>query len=113
MLYIRFTVVPKKEFLYLVICTIHSQVELSDKIKEFIAPIKQHIEADGGSVEFIEVTEDLIVKIKLSGSVKPCEDCPDPMKYCTPCIMDTRHLQSEIRRHLTESFSELNGIEYD
>ena len=70
-------------------------MELSDKIKEFIAPIKQHIEADGGSVEFIEVTEDLIVKIKLSGSVKPCEDCPDPMKYCTPCIMDTRHLKKE------------------
>ena len=88
-------------------------MELSDKIKQFIAPIKQHIEADGGSVEFIEVTEDLIVKIKLSGSVKPCEDCPDPMKYCTPCIMDTRHLKKKIRRHLTESFSELNGIEYD
>ena len=44
----------------------------SDKIKEFIAPIKKHIEADGGSVEFIEVTEDLVVRIKLSGSTKPC-----------------------------------------
>ena len=85
----------------------------SDKIKESIDPIKQHIEGDGGRVEFIELTEDLVVRLKVSGSTKPCFDCPDPMKYCTPCIMDTRHLQSEIRRHLTESFSELNGIEYD
>ena len=43
----------------------------SDKIKESIDPIKQHIEGDGGSVEFIELTEDLIVRLKVSGSTKP------------------------------------------
>ena len=87
-------------------------MELSDKIKNLL-PYQTAYRSDGGSVEFIELTEDLIVKIKLSGSVKPCEDCPDPMKYCTPCIMDTRHLKKELTRELTESFSELNGIEYD
>lgn len=85
----------------------------SDKVKESIDPIKSHIEADGGSVEFIELTEDLIVKLKVAGSVKPCYDCPDPMNYCHPCIMDTKHVQSELKRHLTESFPEINGVEYD
>ena len=61
-------------------------MELSDKIKESIDPIKKHIEGDGGSVEFIELTDNLIVKLKVSGSTKPCFDCPDPMKYCTPCF---------------------------
>ena len=85
----------------------------SDSIVQFIDPIKDHIEADGGSVEFIELTEDSIVRLKVAGSTKPCHDCPDPMNYCNPCIMVTDHLKMDLKRSLLISFPEINGVEYD
>ena len=42
------------------------------KINQAIEQLRPFLHADGGDMEFIELTEDAIVKVKLLGS---CSDC--------------------------------------
>jgi len=47
--------------------------KMEEEVKKAIDEIRPHLQADGGDVEFIEVTEDGVVKVKLLGA---CEGCP-------------------------------------
>lgn len=44
-----------------------------DRVNKAIETIRPYLQADGGDVILQEVTEDLVVKVKLSGA---CEGCP-------------------------------------
>lgn len=44
-----------------------------EKVKEVIDKIRPGLQADGGDLELIEVTDDGIVKVKLLGA---CHGCP-------------------------------------
>jgi len=44
-----------------------------EEVKKAIDEIRPHLQADGGDVELVEVTEDGVVKVKLLGA---CEGCP-------------------------------------
>lgn len=46
---------------------------MEEEVKKAIEEIRPHLQADGGDVEFVEVTEDGVVKVKLLGA---CEGCP-------------------------------------
>ncbi len=48
------------------------------KIQEALELIRPYLQADGGDISLIEVSDDLIVKVKLLGS---CNGCP--MSYQT------------------------------
>jgi Fe-S cluster biogenesis protein NfuA len=43
------------------------------KINNALDRIRPYLEADGGDISLTEVTEDLVVKVKLHGA---CEGCP-------------------------------------
>jgi len=47
--------------------------EMEEKIKKTIEWVRPFLQADSGDVEFVEVTEDGIVKVRLTGA---CEVCP-------------------------------------
>jgi Fe-S cluster biogenesis protein NfuA len=47
--------------------------ELETKVKNVLNQIRPYLQADGGDVEFIEMTEDNIVNIRLLGM---CGNCP-------------------------------------
>ena len=47
------------------------------KIKKAIDSVRPYLKADGGDVELIEVTDELIVKVKL---VCACDGCPFSMQ---------------------------------
>ena len=47
--------------------------EILDKIKHAIEVVRPYLVSDGGDVELIEVTGDLIVKVRLIGA---CQGCP-------------------------------------
>ncbi len=47
--------------------------EMEEKIKKTIESVRPFLQADSGDVELVEVTEDGIVKVKLTGA---CEVCP-------------------------------------
>jgi Fe-S cluster biogenesis protein NfuA len=43
------------------------------KVKEIIEQLRPYLQADGGDLSFVELTEDNIVKVKLRGA---CGSCP-------------------------------------
>ncbi len=50
-----------------------SKEEILAKINKGIETIRPYLVADGGDVEFVEVTTDNVVKVRLLGS---CSGCP-------------------------------------
>ena len=47
--------------------------EVLEKINTAIEKIRPYLQADGGDIVVIDVSDDLIVKVQLTGS---CESCP-------------------------------------
>jgi Fe-S cluster biogenesis protein NfuA len=47
--------------------------ELETKVKNVLDQIRPYLQADGGDVEFIEMTEDKVVNVRLLGM---CGTCP-------------------------------------
>jgi Fe-S cluster biogenesis protein NfuA len=50
--------------------------ELMQKINLAIESVRPYLKADGGDVELIDLTEDFIVKVRLTGA---CDGCPFSM----------------------------------
>jgi Fe-S cluster biogenesis protein NfuA len=50
---------------------------LKDSVLEALAEIRPALEADGGDVELVEVTDDGVVKVRLTGA---CHGCPMGMQ---------------------------------
>jgi Fe-S cluster biogenesis protein NfuA len=45
---------------------------MKEKVKEIIDKIRPSLQADGGDVELVDVTEDGVVKVRLLGACKGC-----------------------------------------
>ena len=43
-----------------------------NKIEEALATIRPYLESDGGDINLVEVTDDMIVKVKLIGACSSC-----------------------------------------
>ena len=50
--------------------------DLMQKIASAIETVRPYLKADGGDVELIDVTDDLVVKVRLTGA---CDGCPFSM----------------------------------
>lgn len=53
--------------------SIESREELTSKVKNVIEQIRPYLQADGGDIHFLELTEDNVVNVDLQGS---CGSCP-------------------------------------
>ena len=52
--------------------------DLINRVEDALDTVRPYLEADRGNIEVVEITDDLIVKVKLTGT---CETCP--MSYMT------------------------------
>jgi len=43
------------------------------KVEDILSQIRPHLQADGGDIQLIEVTEDNVVRVELKGA---CGSCP-------------------------------------
>jgi Fe-S cluster biogenesis protein NfuA len=50
-----------------------SKQEATKKVKHALNSVRPYLKADGGDVELIELTDDLVVKVRLTGA---CDGCP-------------------------------------
>lgn len=50
-----------------------NRLELTTKVKNVIDQIRPYLQADGGDIQFIELTDDNVVNVELQGS---CGSCP-------------------------------------
>lgn len=46
---------------------------MKEKVEELINKIRPNLQADGGDIELVEVSEDGVVKVRLQGA---CHGCP-------------------------------------
>ncbi|MDY7001173.1 MAG: NifU family protein [Thermodesulfobacteriota bacterium] len=71
---------------------------MREKVEETLAKVRPMLQADGGDVELVEVTENGIVKVRLQGACKGC-----PMAQVT--------LKNGIERFLMKEIPEVKGVE--
>ncbi len=70
---------------------------MNEKIKEALDQIRPALQADGGDVQIVEVTEDGRVKVKLVGA-------------CGHCPMSTMTLKMGIEKRLKERIPEVKEV---
>lgn len=71
---------------------------MKDKVEKALADIRPGLQADGGDVELVEVTDDGTVKVKLTGA-------------CAGCPMSTLTLKMAIEKRLKEQIPEVKAVE--
>ena len=71
---------------------------MEEKIKEAIRQIRPVLQIDGGDIEFVELTEDNIVKVRLQG-------------HCAGCPGAQMTIKGVVERLLKESYPEIQGVE--
>ena len=71
---------------------------MKEKVEKVLDEIRPGLQADGGDVELVDVTEDGIVKVKLTGA-------------CAGCPMSTLTLKMAIEKKLKEKIPEVKTVE--
>jgi Fe-S cluster biogenesis protein NfuA len=71
---------------------------LADRVRRVIELIRPAVQADGGDIEFIGVTPDNTVQIRMHGA-------------CVGCPSSTVTLQTGIERNLKAHIPEIRGLE--
>ena len=49
-----------------------NKIEIEEKVRSVLLELRPFFEADGGNIEFVEITDDGILKVELLGA---CSDC--------------------------------------
>ncbi|MGI5816889.1 MAG: NifU family protein [Armatimonadota bacterium] len=65
--------------------------ELLEQVEAALAKVRPSLEADGGGVELVDVTEDGIAEVRLQGACKGC-----PMSQMTLAMGIGRVLRQEV-----------------
>ncbi len=71
---------------------------MKEKVEAALAKVRPGLQADGGDVELVEVTEAGVVRVRLTGACKGC-----PMSRLT--------LKNGIERMLLQEIPELKAVE--
>ncbi|MCX6300580.1 MAG: NifU family protein [Bacteroidia bacterium] len=50
---------------------------IKERVKKALERVRPYLQSDGGDIELLEVTEDLSVKVRLTGA---CHGCPYSMQ---------------------------------
>lgn len=51
----------------------NKKTEITEKVRAIIDQLRPYLQADGGDIAFMEMTDDLVVKVRLHGA---CGTCP-------------------------------------
>ena len=71
---------------------------MEQKIIEALGKIRPFLQRDGGDIEFVELTEDMIVKVRLQG-------------HCAGCPGAQMTIKGVVDRILKESYPEIKAVE--
>ena len=74
------------------------EVTIKERVEKLLAEIRPSLQADGGDVELVEITEDNVVMVRLTG-------------HCGGCPMAQMTLKNGIERYLRQSLPEIKGVE--
>ncbi len=71
---------------------------MREAVEQALNKVRPMLQADGGDVELVEVTEEGVVKVRLTGA---CKGCP----------MSTMTLKMGIERYLKKEVPEVKAVE--
>lgn len=71
---------------------------MKEKVEKVLADIRPGLQADGGDVELVDVSDDGVVKVRLTGA-------------CAGCPMSTMTLKIAIEQRLKEKIPEVKAVE--
>ncbi|MCR9017372.1 NifU family protein [Aquiflexum gelatinilyticum] len=71
---------------------------LSERIEAALDSIRPYLEADGGNVRIVEVTDDFILRLELTGT-------------CSSCPMSTMTLKAGVEEAIKRSVPEITKVE--
>lgn len=71
---------------------------MQEKVENALAKVRSFLQADGGDVELVEVTEEGVVRVKLTGA-------------CSGCPMASMTLKTGIEKILKEEVPEVKRVE--
>lgn len=72
--------------------------EIEDKIKEVLEQLRPYLQADGGDLALAEITDDMVVKVRLVGA-------------CGSCPMRTMTLKAGVENTLKRQVPEVKSVE--
>jgi Fe-S cluster biogenesis protein NfuA len=64
---------------------------MKERVQAVLEKIRPNLQADGGDVELVDVSEDGVVRVRLTGACKGC-----PMSQMTLKMGIQRYLQREV-----------------
>ena len=71
---------------------------MEEKIKDAIGQIRQFMQRDGGDIEFVELTDDNVVRVRLQG-------------HCAGCPGAQMTIKGVVERIIKESYPEIKSVE--
>ncbi|MDR2351153.1 MAG: NifU family protein [Endomicrobium sp.] len=75
-----------------------TEMILKEKVEKALESVRPHLQADGGNVELITVSDDGIVKVKLTGA-------------CGSCPMSAMTLQYGVTNAIKEAVPEVKEVQ--
>lgn len=72
-------------------------MHLIDRIEDTLSQLRPYLEADSGNVSFVELTDEMIVKVRLEGA-------------CSSCSMSNMTLKAGIEQSLLKAIPEIKGV---
>jgi Fe-S cluster biogenesis protein NfuA len=72
--------------------------ELHEKVSKAIDGVRPYLEADGGNIELVDITDEGIVKVRLTGA-------------CGHCPMSTMTLRAGVERAIIQEVPSVRRVE--
>ncbi len=76
----------------------HSREDLTRKVNNVIDQIRPYLEADGGNIAFVSLTDDNVVNVELQGA-------------CAGCPMSMMTLKSGVEAAIRKAIPEIKAVE--
>ena len=71
---------------------------LEKRVKNILEQVRPYLQADGGDVKFVELTDDMVVMVELTGA-------------CGSCPYSTMTLKNGIESVMKKSIPEIKAVE--
>ena len=71
---------------------------LEKRVKNILDQVRPYLQADGGDVNFVELTDDMVVKVELTGA-------------CGSCPYSTMTFKNGIESVMKKSIPEIKAVE--
>lgn len=71
---------------------------LEKRVRNILDQVRPYLQADGGDVNFVELTDDMVVKVELTGA-------------CGSCPYSTMTLKNGIESVMKKSIPEIKAVE--